>query len=91
MSEVSSDVGVLERVRFRVVGDEGEESSSVVADAGGCVDGAVFCLVEGGGMGVPSHMALRVMATALCLFHCLSLGLISSSSSRRLCLAGALP
>ena len=49
MSEFSSDVGVLERVRFRVVGDEGDESSSVVADAGGSVVGDVFCLVGGGG------------------------------------------
>ena len=90
MSEVSSDVGVLDRVRFRVDGEGVRESSLVEADAGREVD-VVFCLVEGGGMGVPSHMALRVMATALCLFHCLSLGLFSSSSNRRLCLAGALP
>ena len=90
MSEESSDVSVFERVRFRVVGDGGE-SSLGVADAGGRGVGAVFCEFEGGGMGVPSHIAWRVIATALCLFHCLSLGLVSSSSSWRLCLAGALP
>ena len=80
VSEVPSDVGVYARVRFRVDGEGGGESSSVELATEREVDG-VFFVVGGGGMGVPSHMALRVIATALCLFHCLSLGFVSSSSS----------
>ena len=91
MSENSSDGDEMERVRFRVAGDRGDGSSSVVAVAGEGVVGDEFCLFEGGVLVFPPHMALRVMATALCLFHCLSLGFASSSSIVRLCLAGALP
>ena len=91
MSEESSDGDEMERVRFRVSGDSGDGSSSVVAVAGEGIVGDEFCLFEEGGIGVPSHMVLCVMATARCLFHYLPLGLASSSSIVRLCLAGALP
>lgn len=89
VSEDSSDGGASKRARFRAAGDGGDESAPLVIDTRGDGAGGGYFFLRGC-IGVPFHMALRIIATLRCFFHCLSLGL-TSSSILRLSLAGALP
>jgi hypothetical protein len=70
--------------------DEGDSKRALVlSDAGGAEACGEFSL--GGGIGVPSHMALRVIAILRCFFQCLSFMFFSFSSMSRPLRAGVLP